>query len=359
MKAKTISDALHSRVVLPNRSEYVMVASGPDGRDLEQWIHDQMMGGDSRQVARFAFGSNRYFEALGTAVSREDGCLLKLKDDLNAEAQSSIQVTAISGVPLFPLRQQGRNIGVVFEDDDARYCRLNGVVPLELGCSRECQTRAVLEMLEWILVTNGFSFTDTVRTWFYLDHLLDWYMGFNEVRTRFFEERGVFAKVVPASTGIGASNPWGAALICDLLAVQPKTTEVCIEVVPSPLQDSALKYASSFSRAVEIRMPSHRSLLISGTASIDNTGKTRYEGDHPRQIEKTLEVVTALLHSRGMEWGDVTRGIAYFVDRSDWSVFDHLCRKFGVPSFPLAISQADICRQDLHFELEIDAVKLS
>ncbi len=346
------------QLVLPSRTEYVVAANGEDGVALEQLLHDKMMAEDSRPISRFMFGGGRYYETLGQSYLKEDGSLLRQKG-VGGREWSSLQVTAFSGVSLFPLRQSGRNIGVVYEDEEARYCRLNGVVPLDLTVSREKQTRAVLEMLDWILVTNEFSFTDTVRTWFYLDHLLEWYKEFNEVRTGFFKERGVFEKLVPASTGIGAANPWGAALVCDLLAIQPKRPSVGVEAVVSPLQDSALLYASSFSRAVEVRMPSCRSLLISGTASIDAAGKTQYPGNHAAQIERTLQVVTALLKSRGMGWADVTRGIAYFTDMRDQAQFTSLCQNFGVPEFPLAVAHADICRHDLLFELEVDAVKVN
>lgn len=352
-------ESVQSLLVLPTRAEHVITACGANAVTLEEVLHDEMMAGDSRPISRFVFAGSRYYETLGKAFLQEDGCLLRLKETAcEGPEMCAVQATAISGASLLPLRQQGRNIGVVYEDDDARYCRLSGVIPLDLTASREGQTRAVLEMLDWMLATNGFGFTDTVRTWFYLDRLLEWYKEFNEVRTAFFEERGVFNTRVPASTGIGATNPWGAALMCDLLAIQPKTPDVCIEAVASPLQDSAIKYASSFSRAVEVRMPSHRSLLISGTASIDNEGATQFEGNASRQIERTLQVVTALLRSRGMAWGDVIRGIAYFVDMADRPVFDAICRSSGIPAFSLAKVHADICRHDLLFEIEVDAVQV-
>ena len=353
-------DSVHSKLILPSRGEFVISAYGANVRAIEESLHDVMMASESRPVSRFIFAGEGYYQALGQMFRSEEGCLLRLKDDSGAGGgAASIQATAISGVSLFPLRQEGRNIGVVYEDEYARYCRLSGVIPLDLSVSREKQLRAVLEMLDWILITNEFQFTDTVRTWFYLDHLLDWYKEFNDIRTEFFQERGVFNKLVPASTGIGASNPWNAALTCEVLAIQPKSDAVDIEAVSSPLQDSALKYASSFSRAVEIRMPSHRSLLISGTASIDVDGKTQHEGDHIKQIERTLEVVSALLKSRGMAWKDVTRGIAYFVDMADRAIFDRICQDQGIIPCPIAFAHSDVCRDDLLFEIEVDAVRIS
>lgn len=355
---RDFAESTSSRLILPSRTEHVIAAHGMDVSAVEQLVQGSMVADEFRPVSRFIFAGESYYKSLGNAVAREDGCLLQLREMTGSGGGiSSIQVTSISGPSLFPLRQQGRNIGVVYEDEDARYCRLSGLLPLVLAASREEQTRAVLEMMEWILLTNGFTFTDTVRTWFYLDHLLDWYREFNEVRTGFFSERGIFDRLVPASTGIGATNPWGAALICDLLAVQPKSQDIVIRAVDSPLQDSALKYASSFSRAVEIRMPSHRTLMISGTASIDGAGNTQYPGESGRQIERTLEVVTALLKAEGMDWNDVTRGIAYFVDMKDIAAFKSLCSRFDMPLFPLALAHADICRHSLTFEIEVDAVK--
>jgi enamine deaminase RidA (YjgF/YER057c/UK114 family) len=208
------------------------------------------------------------------------------------------------------------------------------------------------------LQSAGFRFTDTVRTWIYLDRLLDWYDDFNTVRTACFNETGIFDCMVPASTGIGASNPYGAAIMMDVLAVQPKDKQLAIREVISPLQNPALDYKSSFSRAVEMAYPSHKNLLISGTASIDPDGKTVHLNDPEKQIRLTLDVVFAILESRGMGWNDLFRGIAYFKDMDFKPIYDKIAGELGIPRFPLAISHADVCRHDLLFEIEVDAVKL-
>jgi hypothetical protein len=59
-----------------------------------------------------------------------------------------------------------------------------------------------------------------------------------------------------------------------------------------------------------------------------------------------------------MTWGDVTRGIAYFADIAERSTFNAIWQSRGLPVFPLALSHADVCRHDLLFELEVDAVKV-
>jgi len=293
-------------------------------------------------------------------------------------------------------------VGYIYEDSTYRICRLKGIVPQYIEASRIEQTSATFEMLNDILQQNGFKFTDTIRTWIYLDRLLEWYDDFNVVRTDFFEKTGVFDAMVPASTGIGAANKFGAAIMMDLIAVQPlvalsngqdvhptKSDKQCrsgilpdqnasagqdvrpaagvqltnnispkIVAVKSPLQNPALDYKSSFSRAVEIEYPTHRKLMISGTASIDDKGHSVHLDDPEKQIRLTMEVVHKILTSRDMDWGDLFRGIAYFKDMAYKPIYEKVAAELGIPHFPLAISHADVCRHDLLFEIEVDAVKL-
>jgi enamine deaminase RidA (YjgF/YER057c/UK114 family) len=198
---------------------------------------------------------------------------------------------------------------------------------------------------------------DVVRTWFYLDRILDWYDAFNHVRTCFFAEQEVFDHLVPASTGVGGKNGGGAALVADAVAVQPKNDRIEIQAVPSPLQCPALEYGSSFSRAVELAAPDHRRLVISGTASIEPGGETVHVGDIGKQVALTMDVVQAILRSRSMDWGDVVRGVAYFKNGRDLPLYDTYCSSKGLPDFPFASVQGDICRDDLLFEIEVDAIQ--
>jgi enamine deaminase RidA (YjgF/YER057c/UK114 family) len=268
----------------------------------------------------------------------------------------STQAVALSGIIPLPVRAGGRDVGFIYEDDCARYCRLCGLLPANRTASRGGQARSVFESAAAILTQNGFSFTDTVRTWIYLDHLLEWYDDFNAVRTAFFNETGIFDHIVPASTGIGAGNPFGAAITMDVFAVQPKSLEFTVQTVASPLQNPALDYKSSFSRAVELGSPTHRRLLISGTASIAPDGKTVHPDEPEKQIRFTMDAVKAILDSRGMNWSNLVRGIAYFKDMAYLPIYKRVA--FNIPRFPLAISHADICRHDLFFEIEVDAVQI-
>lgn len=343
--------------VLRGRREHVLVLDGREPQACAREINAWQREGALTLIAGFAFGGASQADALlGTL---EGDCpMVFLQGDAATRTSpfTSVQVQALTGVEVQEVRGAGGGRGSVYEDEGARYCRLSGIVPRDLAASRGRQVQDVFEMAEQLLGEAGFAFTDTIRTWFYLDHLLEWYGTFNEVRTEFFRTRGVFGKRVPASTGIGAANLAGAALSCDLLAMVPKTSAVTAEAVSSPLQDSALHYRSSFSRAVELKMGGHRQLLISGTASIDQAGKTVHEGDPAAQVDLTLRVVEALLNSRGMGWAHATRGIAYFKRLADRPLMERWLAAHQVPEFPLAIMEADICRHDLDFELELDAL---
>lgn len=348
-----------SSVVLGSRSDHVITVGGENGASAVRLLEQELSRLDARVLSLFIFGGTPGDGGMSRLLpAGEFGTSWLHGDCRDGGLTSAVQVFAHSGGAPVHVIRRGSAVGVVYEDDTGRYCRLASVVPRHLNGTREQQTREVFESAEAMLREGGFRFTDTIRTWFYLDRLLDWYGVFNAVRTDFFRTRGVFEKLVPASTGIGAGNAFGAALTCDLLAVQPKAG-TWVSEVRSPLQDSAMEYKSSFSRAVEIASPGCRQLLVSGTASIDKTGRTIHVGDSAAQIETTMQVIGELIQSRGMGWADVTRGIAYFKNLADRPMLENWLAQHAVQAFPLAMAAADVCRDDLLFELEVDAVRLS
>ena len=263
-----------------------------------------------------------------------------------------MQVWAVAGVRPVPVTVDGAVVGTVFTRGGARWCRLGGLVPRDLSLSRRDQTRAVFSLMERGLEAAGLGFEDVARTWFYNHAMLEWYREFNEVRTAFFWDHGVFDRLVPASTGIGGANAAGAALTAGVLAVRGAK----VALVPSPLQCPAPNYGSSFSRAVEIAAGGGRFLTVSGTASIDPAGNSVFIGDMDRQVELTLDVVHAILASRGMDWKDVCRGIGYFKRLEDASALNRALAARGIAPLPLLSANTDICRDELLFEMEVDAV---
>ncbi len=270
----------------------------------------------------------------------------------------SLQIWAMQGCTVTPVEMEGKVLGWTFEDASARYCRLEGILPQQANQPRGVQAREAFDRMNTVLDSVGMTFHHVVRTWLFIDHILDWYGEFNEVRHAFFTEHAIFDGLVPASTGVAGRNLADAALQTGLLAVQPKNGLVRTEAVPSPLQCPALEYGSAFSRAVEIQAPDHRRLMVSGTASIALEGHTLHLNNLEKQIQCTYQVVHAILTSRGMDWPDVCRAILYFKHPDGLRRSQAAHAQHGLPLVPAAFAEFDICRGDLLFEIELDALKV-
>jgi enamine deaminase RidA (YjgF/YER057c/UK114 family) len=327
--------------------------NGPE----ELLVFDEFPSAPDQVVAQMAFGGRGYYEAARARMGGAEWPLLWLQGDVcPGRHVSGAQAFVILGQALRRVRLDSRIIGTAWSDSDAEYCLLAGVLPADLAATRGAQTRSCFVQMETALQQAAMDFSHVVRTWLYLDDLLSWYGEFNEARNGFFKQRGVFERLIPASTGIGASNPSGAALACGALAVRPRHCGVRICEVESPLQRPATEYRSSFSRAVEMACSDHRLLTISGTASISSDGKSIFAGDVVKQIHRTLDVVEAILSSRGMNWENTTRAVGYFHDIRTLPLFDACCRERGIAPLPLTPAHATICRADLLFEMELDAI---
>jgi len=317
---------------------------------------------DAQIITQFVFGGCEFHREGIPEIERNSGKIewpvtWMQGDGCSGVDLSGTQLCAVSGINVSPIDVEGEVIGTYFEDDNAEYCFLGDARPTDISVPREEQARATFDKMCRGLQSVGMAFSQVVRTWLYLDRLLEWYGPFNKVRTEFFNEYGVFDGLVPASTGIGMRNPAGAAVISDLFAVKPKTNQVTIREVVSPLQCPAIDYKSSFSRAVEILYPDYKRVLISGTAGINPDGTTAHLGDTAAQIDLTMQVIEEILKSCDMTWDDTTRAIAYFKDMRDLPLYYAYCKVHNLPRFPLALSHADICRDDLLFEIELDALR--
>ena len=268
---------------------------------------------------------------------------------------SGNQIITVPAAVIRDIEVRGRLVGRAYSDDHASYCFLAGIVPPNRATSPEREALQCFEALDEVLHEAEMSFRHVVRTWFYLDHLLEWYNDFNAVRSAYFREHGVFNHLVPASTGIGAANAFGAALVAGAIAIRPKSDRVRICPVQSPLQCPAIDYRSAFSRAVEVTRPDLRQLYVSGTASIAPDGQSMHVGNCSAQIDRTMEVIGAILRSRRIDWADSTRMIAYLRDLRDARHFWAWCRQHGVIDPPVIFVKATVCRDELLFELELDA----
>jgi len=266
------------------------------------------------------------------------------------------QLYAVIGGDVESIEDGGRVVASTFADSDARYCYLGDMRSTDTSESRPDQAKRTFDLIEKSLDKVGMDFSNVIRTWIYLEDLLDWYGPFNEVRTSFFSDRGVFDRLVPASTGISGANPYGAAMMASALAVAPKNEQFTVTAVNSPLPCPAPAYGSSFSRGVEFGTPACRRLSVSGTASIAPEGETAHLDDISAQIELTFEVVAAILDSRHMDWSNTAKAMAYLKEASYITAFEDYCRDNDMENIPFVITENHVCRHDLLFEMELDAV---
>src|SRR6516164_1195499 len=128
--------------------------------------------------------------------------------------------------------------------------------------------------------------------------------------------------------------------------------------------NEAYDYAkpSSFSRGMRIDLNGLTILLISGTASIDEYGKSVHIGDFRAQMRRTLANITGLLESESATWHDIVRTTCYLrdIDR-DYEAFNEERTAFykeqGLDPLPASTGiQAHLCRPELLIEIEAIAM---
>ena len=155
---------------------------------------------------------------------------------------------------------------------------------------------------------------------------------------------------------------------CDLLpapdaAVSSNVIPKCA-VHAAEVLNEAYDYAapSSFSRGIRFDLGDKTLLMISGTASIDEAGRTKHVGDFRAQLWRTYRNITSLLVAEGATWHDVVRTSCYLRDiERDYKDFNEIRTAFfrWMKLNPVPAStgiQARLCREDLLVEIEAIAV---
>lgn len=226
---------------------------------------------------------------------------------------------------------------------------------------RPGQVRGMLERVEDILNRSGASYKDVARTWFYLSEILDWYPDFNKARSEKYGELGIMPGpgdrdlLLPASTGIGVNSPSGASATMDLLAVVPETGRQVVKQLSNTAQLDAFRYGAAFSRGAVIREDDVKIVQVSGTAAIDEHGKSLYPGDASSQINCTFDRIETLLGQEGAGLKDIAAATV-FVKRPEYaSIFREMAADRGLADFPAVCVVADVCREELLFEIDAEA----
>lgn len=117
-----------------------------------------------------------------------------------------------------------------------------------------------------------------------------------------------------------------------------------------------------FTRGMRVELPGYSMILISGTASVDDQGRSIHVGDIKAQSWRTFENIEALLASEGADWHDVVRTTCYLRDMSrDYEPFNEVRHAFyldrDLEPFPASTGiQVTLCREDLLVEIEAMAI---
>jgi len=170
-------------------------------------------------------------------------------------------------------------------------------------------------LAEDLLQQAGMGFHDVVRTWIHLRHIDRDYGDLNRARRAFFATRGI--DPVPASTGIGGGPVAEAHDLClGVYAVKAGCPTVRTVMTSRTLNEAA-EYGADFVRGMKVPETNKVALHLSGTASIDEQGRTAHPGDFQAQADRMLVNIAALLERQGADFGDVVSAITYLKHPAD------------------------------------------
>jgi len=266
---------------------------------------------------------------------------------------------------VWTISHQGKAVGRGWRRQGATFLLLQNIQGLVLGPQGVntpfIQTRRMLQRAAQLLETQGAAYRDVVRTWFYLDDILTWYPEFNRSRTAIYGQFGILPGQgngrlkLPASTGIRGELPTGAAGALDLLAVAgPVEYQPRVRQLSNPGQQDAFQYGSAFSRGSLIEGSDFSLIQVSGTAAIDAQGQSLYHDDIRGQIDCTFDKIATLIGQEGARLTDIAAACVFVKRPEDALAYQERAAARGLSNLPAVIMVADICREELLFEMDAE-----
>jgi enamine deaminase RidA (YjgF/YER057c/UK114 family) len=266
--------------------------------------------------------------------------------------------------PVRVIEREGQILGRVVTTEHAQILALSDVaraVPGRGQLDAGAETEAVLAVAEAIVSAEGWSFHDVIRTWFYLRDILSWYDEFNRVRNVAFHRLGLLGTSrpvpIPASTGIEGTNALGGHCTLDVLAVRGRDgARLRRGQLENRRQNEATEYGSAFARGTYVDLGTLRYVFVSGTACIDDHGRSLHDGDFAAQTRHTFEAIEALLDGTGAGLRDFRQATGFVKRREDVPTWQRMAQESGFAAIPSLGVLADVCRPELLFELDGIAV---
>ena len=266
---------------------------------------------------------------------------------------------------VWTIRDQGQAVGRGWRRQHTTFLLLQDIQGLVLGPqevnTRPLQAQRMIQRAARLLQAQGASYRDVVRTWFYLSDILAWYPEFNRSRTAIYGQFGILPgqdngrQKLPASTGIRGEVSPGSAGTLDLQAVVgPVESRPRVRQLSSPAQPEPLTYGSAFSRGALIQEPDVSLIQVSGTAAIDERGRSLHVGSVRGQIDCTLDKIAALIGPEGATLADIAAACVFVKRPEDALVYQERAAARGLENLPTVIMAADVCRDELLFEMDAE-----
>jgi enamine deaminase RidA (YjgF/YER057c/UK114 family) len=259
---------------------------------------------------------------------------------------------------VWTIADEGVPCGRGWKRGGATFLMLQDLHGAAAGAAREAQTTEMFERADRILERQGAGYHDVARTWIYLPKILQWYDAFNAARNAEYRKFGLMPArndgqgiLVPASTGISGENPHGAGPVMDLLAVIGGQ----VTRMTNARQKDAFEYGSAFARGAWIREADLTQVQVSGTAAIDERGKSLFPGDCRAQIFRTFDTIEALIAPAGATLKDICQATVFLKRPQDFSIYTQAAAERGLADLPAVCVVADVCRDDLLFEVDATA----
>jgi enamine deaminase RidA (YjgF/YER057c/UK114 family) len=328
-------------------------------------VHERLFG-SLNVKAEVISARNASFRACGFPA---DGPLTYIQGTPPwGEGFAGVIIQAVSGDAVWTIEDEGKKVGTGWRRGDTTFLvlqNLQGLTQNGNGANGPTlQTKRLIQRAAHLLEAEGTSYRDVVRTWFYLSDILAWYPEFNRARTGIYEKFGIlpgqdYGRLrLPASTGIRGEVPGGAVAAMDLLAVAgPAKSRPLVRQLSNKGQQDAFRYGSAFSRGALIRQSDLAMIQVSGTAAIDEQGRSLYPGDVRGQIDCTFDKVAALIGQEGASLQDIAAACVFVKRPEDALIYQERARALGIDFYlPAVVMVADICRPELLFEIDAEVI---
>lgn len=227
-----------------------------------------------------------------------------------------------------------------------------------LSSDSETQSRALLQHYNDDLESQGLNLADNcLRTWFFVRDIDNNYHGLVVARREYFADHGLTRDThYIASTGINGNPALPEALVqMDTYTIKGIKPEQITYLKGSSHLNPTAEYGVTFERATRIAYSDRSHVLISGTASIDNKGQILFPEDAAAQAHRMLENIGVLLNEGGTSFNDLTHGIVYLRNASDYEAVKAVVDA-QLPDLPKVYVLAPVCRPGWLVEMECIAI---